>query len=202
MTNLQEIEKEWETEYKNSDIENIPLQFLKPPSHLVKLVEANKIKKGKVLDIGCGLGVSDFYLSAKGFDVVGLDVSKTAIEYARKKATQMKLKCEFVQGFAQNLKFSDKTFVFVYDRGCFHHIEPEDRKKYIDGIHRVLEDGGKYYLECFSGKNQKELFAYKFSKDEIEKQFSKFKIEYIEEVVNVDVEGEKVYLYTVFMEKI
>ena len=104
MANLEEIEKEWEVEYKNADIENIPLVFLKPPSHLVKLIEQNKIKKGKILDIGCGLGVSDFYLAAKGFQTLGLDVSKTAIEYAKKKAEQMKLKCEFIKGFAQDLK--------------------------------------------------------------------------------------------------
>ena len=202
MANLEEIEKEWEVEYKNADIENIPLVFLKPPSHLVKLIEQNKIKKGKILDIGCGLGVSDFYLAAKGFQTLGLDVSKTAIEYAKKKAEQMKLKCEFIKGFAQDLKLTDKSFTFVFDRGCFHHIEPEDREEYIQGIHRVLEDKGKYYLECYSEKNQKEVFAYKFSKEELQKYFSKFKIEYVEEVENVSVDGEKVFLYSVFMEKI
>ena len=202
MTTLEETEHEWEVEYKNADIENIPLVFLKPPSHLVKLIEGNKIKKGKILDVGCGLGVSDFYLAAKGFNVVGLDISKTAVEYARKKAAQMKVKCEFVQGAGQDLKFADKTFTFVYDRGCFHHIEQEDRERYIEGIHKVLEDKGKYYLECYSEKNQKEVFASKFSKEEIEKYFSKFKIEYIEEVENMSTDGEKVFLYSVFMEKI
>ena len=168
----------------------------------MKLIEQNKIKKGKILDIGCGLGVSDFYLAAKGFQTLGLDVSKTAIEYAKKKAEQMKLKCEFIKGFAQDLKLTDKSFTFVFDRGCFHHIEPEDREEYIQGIHRVLEDKGKYYLECYSEKNQKEVFAYKFSKEELQKYFSKFKIEYVEEVENVSVDGEKVFLYSVFMEKI
>ena len=101
------------------------------------------------------------------------------------------------------MEFPDKTFTFIFDRGCFHHIGEEDRGKYIDGVHRVLEDRGKYYLECFNEKNQKELFASKFSKEDIEKYFSKkFKILYIEEVENIDVDGEKVFLHTVFMEKI
>jgi len=202
MTNIQEIENEWETEYKNADIGNIPLSFFKLPSHLVKLIKGNKIKRGKVLDVGCGLGVSGFYLAAKGFDVIGLDISKTAIEYAKSKASQMGLKCEFVRGAAQDLKFKDKTFTFVFDRGCFHHIEPEDMERYIEGIHRVLEDRGKYYLECYNEKNKQETFAYIFSKEELQKYFSKFKIENINELENIGVDGKKLFLYSVFMEKI
>ena len=31
---------------------------------------------------------------------------------------------------------------FVFDMGCFHHVEVEERAKFIAGVHRVLKEGG------------------------------------------------------------
>jgi ubiquinone/menaquinone biosynthesis C-methylase UbiE len=52
-----------------------------------------------------------------------------------------------------DLPFGDEEFDFVLDMGCFHHVEIEDRTKFIKGVHRVLKIGGSYLLICFSYKN-------------------------------------------------
>ena len=39
--------------------------------------------KGKVLDIGCGVGRHSLYLQKKGFDVLGIDNSPLAIKVSK-----------------------------------------------------------------------------------------------------------------------
>ena len=37
--------------------------------------------------------------------------------------------------------------------GCFHHVEVDERGKFIAGVHSVLKNGGAYMLTCFSYRN-------------------------------------------------
>jgi len=39
---------------------------------------------------------------------------------------------------------------FVYDWELLHHILPEDRNKYIENVHRLLNSQGRYLSVCFS----------------------------------------------------
>jgi len=58
--------------------------------------EAMKLVKGRVLDVGCGVGRHALYLQEKGFDVTGIDVSPLALRIARlrglKKAKLMSIR--------------------------------------------------------------------------------------------------------------
>ena len=196
-----QIEESWESDYQKTDISKLPWEALKPPSRLVKLINSGEIKIGKAIDLGSGLGTNAIYLARMGFDVIALDVSKTALKIAEEKAIKENVKIKFIQGSAHKLNFPDKTFSLVFDRGCFHHIPEEFRKEYIENVHRVLEDGGKYYLECFCSKCKLD-YGYRLSKEEIEKTFGeKFKIILIEELKNKGPAEGEVWLYSVFMEK-
>ncbi|MFN4227470.1 MAG: class I SAM-dependent methyltransferase [Candidatus Ratteibacteria bacterium] len=48
-------------------------------------IEPYIVKKGKVLDIGCGVGILLELMKEKGFDVFGQDISQFAIEFCKKK---------------------------------------------------------------------------------------------------------------------
>jgi 2-polyprenyl-3-methyl-5-hydroxy-6-metoxy-1,4-benzoquinol methylase len=125
----------------------------RPRPILVEFVEKGLIKKGKALDICCGAGTNTVYLAEKGFEVTGVDISLKAIEYAKKKAEQADVKIDFrVQNFL-GLSFGDGKFDFVFNMGCVHHVEIEDRTKLIKGVHRVLKNGSVYLLTSFSYKN-------------------------------------------------
>jgi SAM-dependent methyltransferase len=49
---------------------------------LIRLTSRHFLDKGSVIDVGCGVGTIDFYLANKGFEVLGIDVSKRAIKLA------------------------------------------------------------------------------------------------------------------------
>jgi len=50
--------------------------------------KAMQFVKGRVLDIGCGVGRHSLYLQGKGFDVLGIDVSPLAIQVCKLKGLQ------------------------------------------------------------------------------------------------------------------
>jgi ubiquinone/menaquinone biosynthesis C-methylase UbiE len=192
--------EEWEQIYRSYLLSELGWELGKPRPILVEFVEKGLIKKGKALDICCGAGTNTVYLAEKGFDVTGIDISPTAIEYGEAKATQAKVKIRFrVQDFLQ-LPFDDEEFDFVFDMGCFHHAKIKDRKTFIEGVNRVLKRGGSYMLTCFSYKNGPAWNH--FTKQEITRLFSPY-FELGDFRHYPSVEGDSVtrYFYTVLMKK-
>src|SRR3989304_4117596 len=110
---------EWDQIYRKYPLEEMGWELGKPRPILREYIERGLIKKGKALDICCGAGTNTVYLAEKGFGVIGIDISPTAIEYARKKAEKAKVKIDFsVEDFTK-LPFADEEFDFVFDMGCF-----------------------------------------------------------------------------------
>lgn len=102
-----------------------------------------KIGKGKrVLDIGCGKGVTACYLAQKyGCEVVGIDVSEIMVEYARELARKKGLdgKVSFRIADAHNLPFEDESFDIVIAE-CTTVLL--DKEKAFREFIRVLKPGG------------------------------------------------------------
>lgn len=191
---------EWDQIYRKHPLESLPWELGKPRKMLVNLVEKGIIKKGKVLDICCGAGTNTVYLAKKGFDVTGIDISSKAVEYAKDKAKQANVKTRLmVQNFLK-LPFEDEEFDFVFDMGCFHHVEVEDRSMFIKGVHRVLKKGGTYLLICFSSKNGPAWNH--FTKKQIILLFSDyFKIKEIRHIASREADSFVRYFYSVLMER-
>jgi len=183
-------------------LEELPWEEGKPSAELVALIESGIVEKGAALDICCGSGENAVYLAKQGFSCYGIDISATAINYAREKAAREAISCQLVPGNAIKLPYPDNNFTLVFDRGCFHSIPPRDRKTFIKGVHRVLKPTGKYLLLCFSSKDHRSYQApYSFSPKDIQRYFSSlFQIHYIKKLSR-EVRGAKHYLLSILMEK-
>jgi SAM-dependent methyltransferase len=125
-----------------------PWQKGEPPKELVELVEGGKIKPGRALDLGCGTGVLARYLASKGFEVLGVDISKIAIIRARVGSLGFPNKPSFKAVDLHRL-FPEEPFDLVTDVGCYH-AQPKDlRVRYpILLKERFLKDGGDFLLWC------------------------------------------------------
>jgi len=113
------------------------------------LFVSGRLKTGSFLDIGCGNG-RHTVLFANHFDSVGLDISKSAIDFAKKHAKEKTVKANFRVGSVLKLPYEKDTFDVVMDSGCFHHLRKIQWSLYKKNILKVLKKGGYYYLECFS----------------------------------------------------
>lgn len=58
---------------------NIPWNMEDPPRQLVDLVESGEVRPCKAVGLGCGAGNYPVYLAGQGFDVTGVDISRSAV---------------------------------------------------------------------------------------------------------------------------
>lgn len=192
--------EEWDQIYRTYSLNELGWELGKPRPILIEYVAKGLVKKGKTLDICSGAGTNTVYLAQQGFEVTGIDISSTAIEYAKTKATQANVKIRLmVQDFLK-LPFEDEEFDFIHDMGCFHHVKPKDRTVFIEGVHRVLKKDGNYLLTCFSYKNGKRWNH--FTKKQLVKLFSPyFELCKFKHYPSVEGDGATRYFYTVLMKK-
>src|SRR5689334_5201640 len=72
----------WNTAY---DDDTAPWVIGEPQPAIVEVERAGSIR-GRVLDVGTGAGEHTIALTALGYDVLGIDLSPSAVEYARRNA--------------------------------------------------------------------------------------------------------------------
>ena len=70
-------------------------------------VIANLLKEfsaKNILDLTCGTGCQVFYLKNLGFEIIGADFSKKLLKIARKKAEDLGVEAEFIDGDMRSLQ--------------------------------------------------------------------------------------------------
>jgi len=140
--------------YRKMSPEQIPWNIEEPPDSLVELLDKERVQPCKVIEFGCGLGNYTRYLSSRGFDATGVDISPTAIRLAEENARKKGLMCTFiVADVLGDLKEVEGTFDFAYDWELLHHIFPKQRRKYVENVYGKLKLGGSYLSLCFSEKD-------------------------------------------------
>src|SRR5262249_41862974 len=105
---------------------------------------------GPVLDAGCGTGEHALFYAARGLRVLGIDFVAEAIRRARAKAAERGLAGGFLVKGATALGDWGARFTSAIDCGLFHCLSDDDRRRYVRGLARVVEPGGRLYLLCFS----------------------------------------------------
>ncbi|AFM05852.1 methylase involved in ubiquinone/menaquinone biosynthesis [Bernardetia litoralis DSM 6794] len=104
----------------------------------------------KILEIGSGAGNNLWFAAREGFSVTGIDGSKSAIDFAKKRFEEEGLKGEFLVGDFTNLPLKDDSFDIVIDRGSIVCVGLEAGKKAIQEAHRTLVKGGLFFFNPYS----------------------------------------------------
>lgn len=191
---------EWDMIYRKYPLDTLGWELGRPRPILVEYIENCAIPRGRVLDLCCGAGTNTVYLAEKGFDVVGIDVSPTAIEYAQAQARQAHVNIDFIVESFLELTFKASIFDFIFDMGCFHHVEPEDRDKFLSDVCRVLKTGGLYMLTSFSSQNG--LAWNHFTEQQLKEFFEEFfAFKAIRHYPSIEGDGYTRYFFTVLMKK-
>jgi len=89
-------------------------------------------------------------LAERGFAVIGVDLSATAIGLARGKAADRGLAADFEVADVLAMDRLGRTFASVIDSGVFHVFDDDDRVRYVRSLGSVLDAGGVLHLMCFS----------------------------------------------------
>jgi len=128
------------------------------PDHLKDLERAiTEIGAGKkVLDVGCSDGQVMEIIAKKRNDVFGVDLSKNAVEIAKKRGLKVKV------GNLLEIPFEGSSFDVVF---CSHVIEHIfDTNKALKEFHRVLRKGGKLIIMTENLNSLKERMLFLFGR--------------------------------------
>jgi SAM-dependent methyltransferase len=120
-----------------------------PQPELAALIEQGKFH-GDVLDVGCGEAAISLTLAEQGHDTVGLDLSPTAIDLARREAQKRGLtNATFEVADISSFTGYDGRFGTIVDSTLFHSIPVEAREGYQRSISRAAAPGASYFALVF-----------------------------------------------------
>ncbi|MAS91813.1 MAG: thiopurine S-methyltransferase [Verrucomicrobiales bacterium] len=149
---------DWEHQYQ---ICETPWDKGAPAPPLLEWLESNpRTIRGTILVPGCGAGYDVEALAEKSSAelAVGLDISNSAIELARKNSTSEK-KATYDQGDIFNLKANHVgAYDWVWEHTCFCAISPDRREDYVEAVWTALKPSGLllgvFYLNPYDDEHQ------------------------------------------------
>ena len=111
------------------------------------LLEEADLKEGfKILDLACGTGVLEDYITKGDCEVVGLDVTERMIRIGKEKRRRAEAN-SLVVGDAESVPFGDESFDVVLSCYLPKYCRTD---RMADEIQRVLKPGGRLLLYDFT----------------------------------------------------
>jgi 2-heptyl-1-hydroxyquinolin-4(1H)-one methyltransferase len=152
------VDFEFETAYRGQSVQlgegvRPPWSIGAPQPELAALIVQGKFH-GDVLDVGCGEAAISLALAERGHTTVGLDLSPTAIDLARREAekrglTNVTFEVADISDFSGFPPGSAGRFGTIVDSTLFHSIPVEAREGYQQSISRAAAPGASYFALVF-----------------------------------------------------
>jgi SAM-dependent methyltransferase len=130
------------------------LPFLTPQatqSEAEFVIDAMGLSPGaQVLDVGCGYGRHAMELAARGYHVVGLDLSTPLLVRGGEEAHRRGLSINFIRGDMRELDFDGQFDAAYCLFSTFGYFDDETNKKTVANIARALKPGGRVLIEILN----------------------------------------------------
>lgn len=154
----------WDREYRNpklvtkNDRPNADtLRFLK----FLKKEEKYKVEGRNILDLGCGTGRNSNYLAEKGNSLIGIEISKTALDIARARVKDLNIEVDYRLGdIGSRYDIPDEHIDIILDVTSSNSLDEKGRESYLNECSRVIKPGCYMFVRalCKDGnKNVKNL---------------------------------------------
>ena len=138
MKNVNDFEY-WENIYLNNDT---GWDLGAPTPYIEKI--SDKIKKGKVIILGCGRGYDAVMLAKKGFEVTAVDFSPSAIKFLNNLADKQGVLVKIIQKDIFSLKGNFYGhFDYIIEQTCFCAIDIKRRSEYEILVNKLLKVKGQ-----------------------------------------------------------
>ena len=146
---LRARENQWWDSFYQDRAKPCPFFTASACESLAQWVGDGLIQPGRALDLGCGSGRNSIFLARHGFAVEGVDYSESAIAWAADRIAAAGVDVSLVCRNVFDLELPAASYDLIYDSGCFHHIAPHRRQRYVELVVDALKPGGWFGLACF-----------------------------------------------------
>lgn len=153
-----DISKDYNNYYEKigNQYNNIRLDAKKDMENVIRVIKKYvNCENAKVLDIGCGTGKYGEMMQKNGYNVIGIDKSRTQINQANQLI-------EAYEGDATNIPFEDNLFDICTMIIMIQQLSKEDRLKAFKEVYRVLKTNGILLIKTCSHKDLQYRFTAKF----------------------------------------
>ena len=122
---------------------------LKPDFILTHFLDL--IPKGMVLDLGMGEGRNAIFLAEKGFEVEGIDISKTAIDRCLQLAKERNISIKAHVSDIRNFKIPEQKYSLIVAAGAsLNFLKKSEMEEVITRMKRGVKNGGFIYASIIS----------------------------------------------------
>ena len=135
----------------------------------------------RIIDLGCGDGRDTDHLKRKGFDVVGIDLSRSMINLARKKYPD----CTFIQMDMRDTIFPEDTFHFAWANAAIINLPKSEFSQLESEIYRILDKDGIFAFSFKKGEGEGMEDGGVLTDEPHPRYFSYYTLEEIEEELNL-----------------
>lgn len=105
---------------------------------------------GRILDLGCGPGLYAHRLAEKGFGVVGVDLSRRSLQYARERAKENGLDIDYRRMDFRRIDFREEFDAVLIAYGELGALLPEDRDSVLEKVRAALRPGGVFIFDVMT----------------------------------------------------
>lgn len=106
-----------------------------------------------ILDIGCGTGRHAIELTKRGYQVVGIDLSKEMLAKAKEKAKAANVEVQFLERDARDFQFDQKfDLAIMICEGAFPLMETDEMNfAILKNAAAILTERGKFIFTTLNG---------------------------------------------------
>lgn len=103
---------------------------------------------GRLLDLACGTATLTIALKKKfpKAKIYGLDGDAKILNIARRKAAASGAEINFTESYSTALPYPNEHFDAIVSSLFFHHLTPENKRKTLLEVRRILKTGGTLHI--------------------------------------------------------
>ncbi len=110
----------------------------------------------RVLDIGCGTGSTLIRAIERGWDVVGVDISPSAIDITRQRLSERDLDCDLKVLDISDIGMDIGKFDLIICHYVLGALDSQSRSSAAKNIMKILNNGGSLILEDLASGDVRE----------------------------------------------
>ena len=107
----------------------------------------------RILDLACGFGRHSLEFARRGYDVTGVDITPSYVDYANEQAKKERLNARFICSDIRDIEYENEFDVVLnMADGAIGYLENDgENNKIFAVIAKALKKGGKHFMDVMNG---------------------------------------------------